>query len=204
MRPNPPLRFAALLALSLFVLPWGGVGAQERPIIVIDAGHGGDEAGVVEGELVEKDLVLRLALTTAATFVREGFDVRLTRTGDYAVPWAERRERAEAVDASLLIMLHMIRSDDPARHGAEIYFSDAAPASVRAASEFGSAMEAEEVEVLLEPRSASFLESPTVPTVMIEAGFLTNPVERRFLQADAYHRALADMFVEAARAVMGS
>ncbi len=172
-------------------------------MIVIDAGHGGSEAGVVVDDLVEKDLVLRLAFVTAAEFVREGFDVRLTRSGDYAVPWADRRALAESVDASLLIMLHMIRSDDPARHGAEIYFSEEAPSSLEAARVFGETLEREGLAVVLEPRTAPFLESPSVPTVMIEAGFLTNPVERRILQTDEYYRVLARRFVEAARATLG-
>lgn len=182
-------------------LPWV-VTAQERPIVVIDPGHGGAEAGVVVGEIEEKDLVLRIAFITAAEFIREGFDVRLTRTGDYAVSWDDRRGAAEEVDAALLIMLHAIRSDDPNRHGAEIYFSEEVPASVRAARIFAEVLEEAGSDVVLESRTSAFLASPSVPTVMIEAGFLTHPVERRLLVSDAYHRELAQAFVQAARRVL--
>jgi len=190
----------ALLA-ALSFMPSGLV-AQDRPIIVIDPGHGGSEAGVVVGDLVEKDLVLRLAFTTAAEFVREGYDVRLTRTGDYEVPMADRRSHAEGAGASLLIMLHMIQSDDPTRHGAEIYYYEDEPASALAARIFGDTLEEDGVFVVLEPRSWAPLASPTVPTVMIEAGFLTHPVEQRFLQSEAYHRDLARAFVRASERVL--
>lgn len=210
-RPLPnPKALGLALTLALLTTLVAGAGAphqlqaQERPIVVIDPGHGGSEAGVVVGDLVEKDLVLRLAYTTAAQFVKEGFDVRLTRTGDYQVPGDDRRALAEEVGASLLIMLHMIQSDDPNRHGAEIYFSQEVPASVQAARTFGSAMEDDGIVVVLEARDRPFLASPQVPTVMIEAGFLTHPVEQRFLQSDDYHRVLARMFVDAAREVVGA
>lgn len=196
LRPVLPLVLAALVGA-------GTLAAQERPVIVIDPGHGGAEAGVVVGEIEEKDLVLRIAFVTAAEFIKEGFDVRLTRTGDYAVPWSERRGAAEDADAALLIMLHAIQSDDPNRHGAEIYFSEAVPASVRAARIFAEALEEEGTLVVLEARASSFLASPTVPTVMIEAGFLTHPVERRLLLSDAYHRELAQTFVRATTRVLG-
>ncbi len=92
----------------------------------------------------------------------------------------------------------MIQSDDAERHGAEIYVSDEVPASVRAAGVFAEAMERDGVAVVQEARTSPFLASSSVPTVMIEAGFLTHPVEQRFLVSEAYHRRLAQLFVQAA------
>ena len=177
--------------------------AQERPIIMIDPGHGGPEGGVVVDDLLERDLVLRLAFTTAAEFVRAGYDVRLTRTGDYPVAGADRRAQAEAAGAALLLSLHMIRSDDPNRHGAEIYFNEGEASSVRGAGIFAQAMEEDGIEVVQMARQGAFLASPTVPTIMIEAGFLTHPVERRVLVAEPYHRRLAAIFVEATDRFLG-
>jgi N-acetylmuramoyl-L-alanine amidase len=207
LSPSAWATSALCSALPVLLVAVAGVGtaaAQERPIVVIDPGHGGAEAGVVVGEIEEKDLVLRIAFATAAEFIKEGFDVRLTRTGDYAVSWDDRRGTAEEAGATLLIMLHAIQSDDPNRHGAEIYFSEDVPASVRAARIFAEVLEEEGTDVVLEPRGSGFLASPSVPTVMIEAGFLTHPVERRLLLSEAYHRELARTFVRATRRVLES
>jgi N-acetylmuramoyl-L-alanine amidase len=65
------------LAALLFAGPTS-VSAQQRPIIMIDAGHGGQEAGVRSEGLVEKDLVLRIALNIAAEFVEHGYGSRAT------------------------------------------------------------------------------------------------------------------------------
>ena len=192
----------ALVLVALLFSPRGLPG-QDRPIVVIDPGHGGAEAGVVVGDLVEKDLVLEMAFVAAAEFVRAGYDVRLTRSGDYAVPFADRRRIAEEAGASLLIMLHIIQSDDPNRHGAEIYFSEEVPTSVGAAEVFARALEEEGTPVVLEPRASAGLASPTVPTVMIETGFMTHPVEVRLLQSHHYHRELAQTYVRAADEILG-
>jgi len=197
--PARRLGLPAMLAL-LIAAP---LAAQERPIIMIDPGHGGPEAGVTVDQLLEKDLVLRLAFTTAAEFVRAGYDVRLTRTGDYPVAGAERRAQAEAAGAALLLSLHMIRSDDPNRHGAEIYFNEGEASSVRGAGIFAQAMEEDGIAVVQMARQGAFLASPTVPTIMVEAGFLTHPVERRVLVAEPYHRRLAAIFVEATDRFLG-
>jgi N-acetylmuramoyl-L-alanine amidase len=189
-------RFVAAATIALLACA-NAAAAQDRPIVVLDPGHGGAVAGTVAGELIEKDVVLRVAFTAAAALVRHGYDVRLTRTGDYDVSWDDRRSFAEDVGAALLIMLHITRSDDATRHGAEIYADLGNAASAGAAHAVADALRAAGGEVVVEARPWPFLQSPTVPTVMIELGFATNPVERRLLMSDAFHRELGEAFVRA-------
>ena len=56
--------------------------------------------------------------------------------------------------------------------------------------------------VVVEARPWDFIKSPTVPTLVIEAGFLTHPVERRLLLSATYHRALAAGMVDGAVAFL--
>ncbi|MDH3734591.1 MAG: N-acetylmuramoyl-L-alanine amidase [Gemmatimonadota bacterium] len=191
------------VALVGAILGPGGVSAQDRPIVVIDAGHGGDEAGVVHGDILEKDVILRLAFNMAAEFVRNGFDVRLTRTGDYALAWDDRRAVAEEAGADLLLMLHAMGKDDPAIHGAEVYFFEEDAESSMAARLTGEALEAGGTTVTSIPKPWPFLQSPTVPTVMIELGHLSNPLELRSLMSDDYHRQLARALMEVTEALTG-
>jgi N-acetylmuramoyl-L-alanine amidase len=176
--------------------------AQERPIVMIDPGHGGADAGVVDGDLVEKDLVLRIAFAIGSELVRNGYDVRLTRSGDHAVAWEDRRALAEQAGASLLLMLHLNRSEDRTRHGAEVYADLEIPASARAAAAVAEALEDAGSEVLMEERPWPFLKSTTVPTVMVELAFMTHPVERRLIQSQAFHRELGEAMVRATRRIL--
>jgi N-acetylmuramoyl-L-alanine amidase len=171
--------------------------AQPRPIIMIDAGHGGQDAGVRHEGLVEKDLVLRIALNIAAEFVEHGYDIRLTRGGDYSVAWPDRRNMAEDARASLLLMLHANGDEDATLHGAEVYANYEDPASEKAATLVADALEAAGSTVVREGRDWPFLKSSTVPTVMIELAYMTHPVERRLLLSNAFHRGLAKALLAA-------
>ena len=171
---------------------------QERPVVVVDAGHGGAEVGVQAGDLAEKDLVLRIAFVVGAEFAERGWDVRFTRTGDYAVSWDDRRAAGEDANADLLLMLHAMGKEDTSVHGAEVYTHPDAPASVAAGRALSQALLDMGSAVLEEPREWPPLQSQTVPTVMIELAHMTHPVERRLLLADAFHHELGAALAEAA------
>ena len=64
------------------------------------------------------------------------------------------------------------------------------------------AVRALDTPVRVEGRSWAFLRSPTVPSLMIEAGFLTHPVERRLLVSSSYYRELASHIVAGAKAAL--
>lgn len=188
------------LATLAVALP---AGAQERPLVVIDPGHGGDDAGVIAGDVLEKDLILEVALSIGAEFVRAGYDVAFTRTGDHAVEWADRRALADESGAVALFMLHAMRSDDPADSGAEIYFDETTPASVALAESVAEQFRGLGSDVLIDPRPWPFLQSPTVRTVMIEAAHLTNPAEGDRMSDPSFHHDLGRALVAALAAVGG-
>ena len=194
LRALTPLPYALLLLLL-----GGEVAGQSRPLVVIDPGHGGDEPGVVVGELVEKDLILRAALSIGAEFVAAGYDVAFTRTADEAVAWEDRRARAEEAGAVALFMLHAMQSDEPEDAGAEIYIDETNGASSELAGAVAAGLGALGSEVLIDPRP--FLQSTTVPTVMIELVHLTNPAERERMLDPAFHHDLGRALVAALESV---
>jgi tetratricopeptide (TPR) repeat protein len=65
-------------------------------------------------------------------------------------------------------------------------------------------LEAAGSTVVREGRDWPFLKSPTVPTVMIELGYMTHPVERRLLVSDAFHRDLAGALLKVADQMLGN
>lgn len=194
MRPVGHVFAPTLLILALAP----ALSAQDRAIVMLDAGHGGDQAGVTAGDVLEKDMVLRASFVLAEEFVSRGYDVRLIRTGDYGVDINERRAMAERAEAAIMISLHFNGGDDPTAHGIEIYANLDDANAARAARSIGAALAATGGPVVVEARPWGFLASPTVATVMIEAGFLTHPVERRLILSRAHHRDLARMIADGA------
>ncbi len=79
----------------------------ERPVIVVDAGHGGIDSGASGSKIAEKDLVLAVALRIERT-LREtrGYDVIMTRTKDVFVSLDERVDVARRHAADLFVSVH--------------------------------------------------------------------------------------------------
>ncbi len=114
---------AAALALAL--------AAREPALtIVLDPGHGGEQEGALAADgAKEKDLALDITRRIAARLKRLGAKVVLTRTGDIAVPLANRAAIATAIRADLFLSVHLnsMPSAEQRRHshGVETYFLSA-------------------------------------------------------------------------------
>lgn len=80
---------------------------RDKPLIVIDCGHGGDQPGArgLFG-LVEKDVVLILGKKLRDCLQYHGYDVLLTRDADDTVAIDARTSLANKKHATLFISLH--------------------------------------------------------------------------------------------------
>jgi len=87
--------------------PEGPAGPRALRVIVLDPGHGGEDAGVTAGETLEKDLTLRLARALKPELERRlRARVHLTRDTDEATGADQRAEAANRVHADLVLSLH--------------------------------------------------------------------------------------------------
>ncbi|CAN5352626.1 N-acetylmuramoyl-L-alanine amidase [soil metagenome] len=94
----------------------------ERPLIVIDAGHGGHDPGASGANRHESDLTLAAALALKAELDATGrYRTLLTRTNDSYVDLYQRVRVARNADADLFISLHADAGADPATRGASVY-----------------------------------------------------------------------------------
>jgi N-acetylmuramoyl-L-alanine amidase len=98
--------------------------ARGRPIVVIDAGHGGRDPGArsVSGEIVEKDLTLALARELRDNLVKRGrVRVAMTRGEDRYLTLDERASVARRLNAGMFVSLHMDSAPNPLARGATVY-----------------------------------------------------------------------------------
>ncbi len=94
----------------------------ERPLIYIDAGHGGRDPGAHGAESRESAVTLAAALDLKRELERTGrYRVRLTRESDAYVALYRRVAIARQADADLFISLHADAGADPATRGASVY-----------------------------------------------------------------------------------
>ncbi|MCY1424832.1 N-acetylmuramoyl-L-alanine amidase CwlD [compost metagenome] len=92
-------------------------------IVVIDAGHGGEDPGASgsRGQR-EKDVVLQIARELQRQINgMKGFRAELTRTGDYFIPLRGRTEIARKKGADLFVSIHADAAPSTAAFGASVF-----------------------------------------------------------------------------------
>ncbi|KQN25411.1 N-acetylmuramoyl-L-alanine amidase [Sphingomonas sp. Leaf33] len=100
------------------------VGPADRPLVVIDAGHGGHDPGAIspDGSLQEKELTLKVARAIRDDLVSSGrARVALTRDDDRFLVLRERYEIARRMGAALFISIHCDSAGNPEATGATVY-----------------------------------------------------------------------------------
>lgn len=94
-----------------------------RPLVVIDAGHGGHDPGASgAGGSREKDVTLLLARAVRDALLREGrVRVAMTRDADRFLVLDERADVARRLGADLFVSIHADAADNPDASGATVY-----------------------------------------------------------------------------------
>jgi len=92
-------------------------------VVVIDAGHGGEDPGASGGRgEKEKNVVLAIAKELQRQINGEkGYRAELTRTGDYFIPLRKRTEIARAKGADLFVSIHADAAPSSAAFGASVF-----------------------------------------------------------------------------------
>lgn len=189
--------------------------------IIIDPGHGGRDSGARNSfnGLWEKDLTLDWALRLGRRLAGGGWRVYLTRTNDVSLSPAERVALAESSQAALFVSLHFNAvAANPALAGIETYCLTPAglPSSlVRDEPDDptqvypNNAYDETNLQVAFDlhrglvqatgapdrgVRRARFLgvlRWQNRPAVLVEGGYLSNPIEARRIASAEYRQALA-------------
>ena len=165
--------------------------------VIIDAGHGGVEPGAVYEGRKEKDDTLQLAFDLGNALERRGVQVEYTRVNDvYDSPY-EKAAIANRSDADFFVSIH--------RNAMPIPGSASGVESLVYAADGTAGLLAEningELEVIgwknlgvRERPGLVVLRQSRMPAVLVEAGFIDNPVDNQFF--DRNQAATADAIAE--------
>lgn len=202
-----------------------------QPVIVIDPGHGGEQAGTrnIHNNRWEKEFTLDWALRLKSVMTGHGWKVFLTRTNDIEVTLSNRVAIAEAAQADLFVSLHFNSAFPKVENqGFETYCLT--PTGMQSHLTRGYADDVREElpnnsfdalnlhysirlhQALLAAtqgrdrgvRRARFmgvLRGQNRPAVLLEAGYLSNPFEARQIASEKYRQILAEAVGNALSAV---
>ena len=168
--------------------------------IVIDAGHGGYDAGAVNGTRYEKNDNLRMAMAVGERLKRCGINVIYTRTTDVFVPLLQRSRISNSNNADLFVSFHRNSASNPAANGVEtLIYTNASNKSLQVAEAVQQALVNVGVQSNRGVKRAnlSVLRETDAPAILIELGFINNEQDNELFDtkfdayADAIARALA-------------
>ena len=177
-----------------------------KPLIVIDPGHGGPDPGAIGlSGTREKNLTLAAALDLRSVLQATGrYRIALTRTGDQSVSLAGRLAFAHSHDADLLIAIHADASRDRRARGASVYVrsGDAAAPLTASAGLQDSMIDqlSDDVHMAGAPARTAHLyvlASRTIPSVLVEMGFLSNRQDEALLRQAAHRRVVVQAIKDA-------
>lgn len=179
---------------------------MQKPVIVLDPGHGGYDPGATYNGLKEKDLNLALALKVASRL--GGVKTLLTRERDIYVSLADRVALSKRAEADLFIALH---ANAGGGKGFEsfIYRGLGAkdPAVLMQQVIHGSIMKAldrwEIADRGLKRASFYVLKSNPRPAILIESLFLDNPREAQIWREPLFAETLAGGLVDGINRALG-
>ncbi|MBQ8518866.1 MAG: N-acetylmuramoyl-L-alanine amidase [Agathobacter sp.] len=181
---------------------------KEYPVIVLDAGHGGFDPGKVgvNGAL-EKDINLSIVKKLQTLLEEEGFTVHLTRETDTLLAPANssskkkddmiaRIEMITRLDPFFTISIHQNSFTDSASSGPQVFYYKDSEESATMAQVIQDALNSQLSPAKKRSPQANanyyLLTRTPTPTVIVECGFLSNPVEADLLTQDEYQSRVAN------------
>jgi N-acetylmuramoyl-L-alanine amidase len=204
-RAVPRLRLRLVICHLAFAILLAGCATQPTfRTVVLDPGHGGHDPGTTQrGVFSEKIWTLDLALRLKNRLEQAGFSVILTRQSDVFIPLEERVLISNAQPNVIFVSLHFNSTPKRDIQGVETYYDTNRSAKL-----------ANQVQrsILQLPgvfdrrvKSAPYyvIRRNANPAILVEGGFLSNPVESRRIASPSYRDALAEQIYQGILAYRG-
>ena len=171
------------------------VSEADRPstVVVIDAGHGGFDRGGIPRQLVpEKTMNLDVAQRLKAVLTAYGYRVVMTRDSDVFVPLGTRVAIANSYRDAIFVCIHFNAAPRRSASGIETYFYSSQSLPLASAIHYYVAGGAPSSNRGVRRRGFYVLRRTTIPSVLVECGFLTNAAEANYAQSADYRQKLAE------------
>ncbi|MBP3950076.1 N-acetylmuramoyl-L-alanine amidase [Bacillus suaedae] len=166
-------------------------------IIAIDAGHGGKDGGAAYDGIVEKELVLDVALRVEKKLEAQGARVVMTRRDDTFIELVNRAKIANEANASSFISIHANGFRLESANGTETYWSKDNNSKELATliqnllyQELGTTNRG------VKSNDYSVLRNTKMPAVLVELGFLSNKSDSDKLKTTKYREKAANAIYE--------
>ena len=183
--------------------------AKRFGTVIIDPGHGGTDPGSVNRYGKEKDFNLRLAKILMKDLERKGFRVRMTRSSDVYPTLGQRVSFANRIPDAIFVSIHFNSFVNSTAKGIETYALSPRGSGthnsrgVRNNFLEGNRRDSENIALATAVHAAvmkktqaedrgikrdrfTVLAGLSMPAVLLEGGFLSNPAEAKKIASTSY------------------
>src|SRR5437762_1592044 len=168
-------------------------GNRPSTTVVIDAGHGGfDRGGIPHQRVPESMMNLDVAQRLKAVLTAYGYRVVMTRDSDVFIPLGTRVAIANSYRDAIFVCIHFNAARRRSASGIETYFYSSQSLPLASAIHYYVAGGAPSANRGVRRRGFFVLRRTTIPSVLVECGFLTNATEANYAQSAVYRQKLAE------------
>ncbi len=173
-------------------------------VLLLDAGHGGSDPGASGNGIIEKNMNLTIMQKVANALSGTDIKVYVTRNSDVYPSNSSRAQTANAI-ADAMVSIHM-NSGSTVANGTEVLYKNHA-------NDTGSGLTSEKLAQLLQESIVAatgntsrgtklrtdllILNSTTVPAVIVETVFISNPGDAVKISQEAYQNKVANAIASA-------
>lgn len=197
-----------------------GTQKAASPLILVDAGHGGSDPGMIGvGGLEEKGINLSISLLLRDTLEKSGYSVIMTREEDKGLydssaanKKAQDMQRRIAMIREhmpvLSVSIHQNSYHDAGVHGPQVFYYESSVEGKKLAeavqSSLNDLLEVDRLRKVKGNTSYYLLKRSSGTLVIVECGFLTNPEEAQKLQTKEYQEKVAAAVSEGIRTYLNA
>jgi len=190
----------AVLASFAFIKPKEN-NPKKTITVVIDAGHGGHDEGMIVEGFSEKEIVASIAQKIKKNNSAENIIIHLTRTDDQFISLQDRTNFINNLKPDLVLSLHVNGNKDTEASGVELYISP------KNATYENSKKIAEDLNARfvnnnnlksrgVKDANFTILQDTNYPSITVELGFLSNTKDRAYLTNDEQQEKIAESILE--------
>lgn len=167
-------------------------------IVVLDAGHGGNDVGETAVEqdvsLQEKDITLAAVQKAGELLLAQGIRVYYTREDDSSRSPEERVGFANALQADMLISVHVTSAEDTTVYGIRTEYNaqyfipefSSADLAYLLLTEVAESTNEKALDIVPGQDDNVVIGEAVIPVAQLDMGFLSNRQERKLLQKNVY------------------
>ncbi|WP_299622967.1 N-acetylmuramoyl-L-alanine amidase [uncultured Tenacibaculum sp.] len=184
------------------------VASDQNPIVIIDPGHGGADAGAISRTgSKEKDITLSVAykmLVLNNRLNKKPVELYLTRYIDTLISLNDRTQLAKKLKADVFISIHCNQAINQTAAGTEVYIHPKSEVQAEESAYFGFIIQKGLSDILgIKSRGIKYGNFQVLrdseadcATVLLELGFLSQNDEAVYLTKEESHRAIAFLLLQ--------